>query len=271
MTIADLAITELDEIRAYDVTTGAYLFTIDELQSASIENGEEKIDIVGKQGRKLASLKRNKTATITGANGLVSCGLIALQTGGDFENKATKVNWAEPLTISTNTATTTWKAVGTVGAEIKNLYIKNSDGTLGTKLEQDSSAGAGKFTYDPSTKTLVFATGAYADGTEIYVDYDRKITANVLENISDNFSSKATLYVDATAEDRCGNLYRIQFYFPKADFDGNFTLDMGDNQAVHNFTAEALAGACGGAATFWTYTVFGAAETDYGAGTDSTE
>ncbi len=262
--IADLAITELDKITAYDITTGAFLFALDELQSASIENSEEKTDIIGKQGRKLTSLKRNKAASISGANGLVSCGLINLQTGGEFENKATIVAWTDPLTITSNKATTTWKAYGTVGAEIGDLYVKNSDGTLGTKLTQDSTAAAGKFAYDPSTKQLTFASGAYADGTEIQVYYKRRITADVLENISDHYSGKCTIYVDAIAEDRCANAYHIQIYFPKADFDGNFTLDMGDNQTVHNFTAEALAGACGGADTFWTYTVFGATTADYG-------
>lgn len=256
--IADLAITSLDVITAFDVVTGQYRFTLDELQSASIENSEEKTDIVGKQGRKLASLKRNKAATITGANGLVSCGLIELQTGGEFEHKATKIEWTDYLVIKSNAAETTWKAIGTTGAEIENLYVKKADGTLGAKLEQAAQVGEGKFTYDPETKNIGFAAGAYPDGTEIVAYYKRTITADVLKNVSDNYSSKCTLYVDATAEDRCGNVYRVQIYFPKADFDGNFTLDMGDNQTVHNFTAEALAGACGSSADFWTYTVFGA-------------
>ena len=46
-------------------------------------------------------------------------------------------------------------------------------------------------------------------------------------------------------EDTCANVYRVQIYIPKADFDGNFELAMGDSQAVHSFEAEALAGACG--------------------------
>ena len=31
---------------------------------------------------------------------------------------------------------------------------------------------------------------------------------------------------------------------------------MGDNQTVHSFEAEALAGGCGGSNAFWTYTIF---------------
>lgn len=47
-----------------------YLFTLDELQSASIANSEEKQDITGKQGRKLTSLKKNKSVTVSGTNDL---------------------------------------------------------------------------------------------------------------------------------------------------------------------------------------------------------
>ncbi len=58
MNISDLAITSLETINAFDVTTGDYLFTLDELQSASIANTQEKQDITDKGGRKLDSLKR---------------------------------------------------------------------------------------------------------------------------------------------------------------------------------------------------------------------
>lgn len=260
---ADLMITSLDTITGYDITSGAFLFSLDELQNATIENAEEKTEITGKQGRKLNSMKRNKTATISGTNGILSTGLMELQTGGVFENKKTNVRWIDYLTITSNAAATTWKATGTAGQEIVALYIKNADGTLGTKLAQDSTAAAGKFAYSPESKALTFASGAYVDGTEIVVIYDRTMTTDVLDNVSDHYSTKCALYVDATAEDYCANVYHVQIYFPKADFDGNFSIEMGDNQAVHNFSAEALAGACGSAASFWTYTIFGDNTADY--------
>lgn len=261
--LADLMITSLDAITAYDITSGSFLFSLEELQNTTIENAEEKTEITGKQGRKLNSMKRNKTATISGTNGILSSGLMELQTGGSFTEKATNVRWIDYLTITSNAAATSWKAYGTAGSEIIALYIKNTDGTLGTKLTQAGTAVSGKFAYDPSTKALTFYSGAYDDGTEIVVIYDRKITAPVLENVSDHYSKKCALYVDATAEDYCANVYHVQIYFPKADFDGNFSIEMGDNQAVHAFNAEALAGACGSAANFWTYTIFGDNTADF--------
>jgi hypothetical protein len=258
----DITITSLETITAFDIVTGDFRFSLDELQNATITQAQEKVDITGKQGRKLNSLKRNKAVTITGTNGLVSAGLLELQVGNTFESKATTVMWTDYLVVDSDAAETTYKAVGTLGNEIDTLYVKNKDGTLGRALTQGAATDANVFTYDPGTKALEFEADDVPDGTEIVVFYTRKINANVLDNLSDKYSEKCSLYIDAFGEDTCANVYRIQFYIPKADFDGNFDLTMGDNQTVHAFTAEALSGACAGAGTYWTYTVFGADEVD---------
>ena len=83
-TISDLAITSIETVTAYDVVTGAYMWQLDELQNVSIAQSEEKTDITGKQGRKITSLKRNKTITLSGANGMLSSGMMESQTGGNL-------------------------------------------------------------------------------------------------------------------------------------------------------------------------------------------
>lgn len=261
MNINDITITSLETITAFDIVTGNYKFTLDELQTASLAQSQESTEVTGKAGRKLAKLKRNKAVTVSGTNGLVSGGLLEMQTGGKFENKATEVLWTDYLTVKSSAANTQWKAVGTTGAEIEALYVRNADGTLGDELEQAATAAAGRFTYDPSTKALGFHTDV-ADGSEVVVYYKRKITADVIENESDSYSGKCALYIDALGEDKCANVYRIQFFIPKADFSGEFSFEMGDNQTVHAFEAEALAGACGAGGQLWTYTIFGANTAD---------
>ena len=258
-TIKDITITSIETITVFDPTTGDYMFTMDELQRASINQTQEKNEITGKQGRKLSSLKRNKGVTISGTNGLVSHGLLELQTGGQFTTKNTEVMWVDYLTVgASNKATTTYKAIGTAGSEILECYVKTADGTLGTKLAQvTSSVTTGKFTYTAGTKELQFHTDI-TSGTEIVVYYKRLINASVLEDISDHYSKKATLYIDAMGEDTCSNVYRIQFFVPRADFNGEFTFEMGNDQTVHEFEAEALSGSCNEAGKYFTYTVFGA-------------
>ncbi len=254
MYIGDIAITSLETISCFEIGTGLPLCTLDELQSATIANTEDKQDITGKQGRKLTSLKRNKAVKITGSNGMVSGGMLELQTGSKFENKATEVQWVDYLTVTGNAAATNYTAVGTTGAEISHILVKDKAGVPVKQLIQAAEASDTAFTYTPATKAIAF-TGI-EDGTEVVVYYKRKIQANVMENLSDTFSGKCMMYVDAFGEDKCANVYHIQFFIPKADFSGNFDFAMGDNQTVHSFEAEALAGGCGGSSAFWTYTIF---------------
>lgn len=254
--LKDLTYTSIETISAYDILTGAHLYTLDELQNATISQTQEKTDITGKQGRKLSSLKKNKAVTVSATNGLVSGGLLEMQTGGKFENKATEVKWIDYLKVDGDAATTSYKAVGTTGNEIEYVYVKENDVVVET-LTQDAAAGDGKFAYDPATKKITFKAGEIADGTEIVAHYKRKIQADVLANMSDTYSGKAALYVDVMAEDKCANVYRVQYYFPKADASGEFNLEFGDNQTVHAFEAESLAGACGSGGALWYCTVFG--------------
>lgn len=255
MNINDVTITSLETITTFDMI-GKYLFTLDELQNASISNTQETEDITGKQGRKLSSLKRNKAVTVSGTNGMVSGGLMEIQTGGSFVNGTTVVLHTDYLEVSSNQATTSFKAVGTSGAEIIDAFVRNDDGTVGDIMTQGATASDGVFTYSPETKQMEFS--GLADGTEIVVHYNRKIQASVLANDSDVYSGKCQMYIDALGEDKCANVYHIQFFFPKADFSGEFSIEMGDSQTVHSFEAEALAGACGTGGKMWTYTIYGA-------------
>lgn len=255
--IGDLTVTSLETITAFDIVQGAFKWVLDELQTATIANTQETTDITGKQGRLLNTLKRNKAVTISGTNGLISGGLMETQTGNEFENKQTQVMFPDYLTVSGNAATTNFKATGTAGQEIAHIYVRNADGTLGAPMTQGLSVSEGVFTYDPETKAIAFNDGELEDGTEIVVYYFRTIKADVLENVSDKYSEKVELYVDAFAEDKCANIYRVQFHVPKADFNGNFDIQMGDAQSVHAFEARSLAGACGNSGYLWSYTVFG--------------
>lgn len=256
----DITVTNIETITALDIATGAFKWVLDELQNATIANTQETTDITGKQGRLLNTLKKNKAVTISGNNGMISGGLLETQVGNKFENKVTPIMYPDYLIVGGDKAVTSYKAVGTAGNEIESVYVRNADGTLGAMLTQGAAVDTGVFTYDPNTREIAFKEGEVPDGSEIAVYYFRKIKANVLENMSDHYSEKVALYIDAFAEDKCANVYRVQFYIPKADFNGNFDLQFGDSQSVHAFEARSLSGACGSRSSsdvLWTYTIFG--------------
>jgi len=259
----DIAITSLEEIHGFDLSGEKWLFTLDELQNATIANTEEKQDIVGKQGRKLTSLKRNKASTVSGSNGLISGGLLSMQSGSGFAMGATEVQWSEVLVVKSNAATTGFVAIGTEGNEVKEVHVRDAaSGAVIKTLTQNATVAEGKFAYAPDTKALTFNEGEIEDGAEIVVHYMRKVEASSMKNMSDTYSSKCRLVIDALGEDKCSNVFRIQIIIPKADFSGEFSFEMGDSQTMHNFEAECLAGACGAGGELWSYTVFGVGAED---------
>lgn len=260
--IPDITITSIETITKCNILTGALDWVADELQEGTISNTEETSDITGKQGRLLNTLKRNKAVTIKATNGLISGGMMESQTGSKFEHKVTSVMYPEYLTVSSDKATTTYKACGTKGNEIESVYIHNSNNTLGKQFTQDATVSTGKFTYDPDTKEIAFNAGDLEDGTEIAVYYFRNINADVLDNRSDVYSEKGIFYIDALGEDICGRVYRIQFYIPKGDVSGNFDIAMGKDQSVHALEVRSLAGSCGAGGSLWRYTIFGVDEPD---------
>lgn len=269
LNVNDLSITSFETVMACGINGGVFRFLLDEMQNCTIGNTQENTNLTGKNGRTIGMLKRNKAVKVTGTNGMVSLGLIETEVGKAGENQAvTTVKIPDYIvavkeTVEGNTivAYTNYTAVGTAGNEIGTLYVKNANGTIKKTLTQDATASAtGKFTYDPTTKKIAFYAGDVAENDELTVYYKRKIRADVvIENVSDNYSEKLELYVDAIAEDKCKNEYRVQFFIPYADFSGNFDIAIGDSQTVHNFEATSLASLCGnGASVFWKMIVFGA-------------
>lgn len=254
ITLADLTPTSIETITALDMN-GDFLFTLDELQSVTMSQSEDTVDITGRNGRLLNTIKRNKAVTLSGNNGMVSMGMLGAQIGAQVESGRVKYLHTERLTINSNVATTTYKAVGTSGAEIVSVRLMNGD-ALGETLEQAAQAASGKFAYNPSTKVLTFNSGDFSDGTDIAVFYYRNINANKLSNPSDQFGYKAEIFLDIMAEDSCSKVYHVQFHFFKMDFNGTFDLEFSDNQAVHAFEANSLVSGCNSKGELWEAIIF---------------
>ena len=194
MFIGDIAITSLETISCFEIGTGLPLCTLDELQTATIANTEDKQDITGKQGRKLTSLKRNKAVKVTGSNGMVSGGMLELQTGSKFANKATEVQWADYLTVTSNAAATNYTAVGTAGAEISHILVKDKSGVPVKQLTQAAEAAAATFTYDPKTNRL-YVAHCYVDSTKISI-----IDADTLKLVGSIHTDAGVYALDYHAE-----------------------------------------------------------------------
>lgn len=252
--VSKLIITEVAQITAFN-NAGELEFIMDEVQNGTINNTQEKSDVQGRNGRKLASLKKNKAVTVSATNGVLVGGALAAQTGTEVEQGTFNVRITDVMTVNSNKCTTSKTAVGVTGAEIGTVYIKNANGSLGEKLEQDSAAAAGKFAYNPTTKELT--VDGIADGTELVAFYDVEVESARISNDSEKYSKVLKLYIDVVLQDNCDVEYAGQVIIQRADVSGEFELSLGGDNFAHSFEAESLAGGCTGSTNLWDLIVYG--------------
>ena len=257
MQIDKLIVTQIDDITAFN-NLGQLEFMLDEVTDATISNTEDKQDITGRGGRKIASLKRNKAVKVSGTNGFLTTSAFASMAGSDISTGKKKIRETDIITFGASTLTA-YKAVGTVGSEIKYVYKVNANGSLGDKLVQTTSAtpATGEFKYDVNTKALTFASSAFVTGDKLCAFYDREVDDAVwMTNESVKYSKTLKLVINATAIDNCDAEYHVQFIIPRADFEGNFDISIGNEASTLGFSAEALAGGCGMSNEFYEMIVF---------------
>lgn len=256
--VSKLTITEIDQMTTFN-NAGELEFIMDEMSDATISNTEEKVDITGKGGRKIGSLKKNKAVKVTGTNGLLVGGGLAAQTGSDIGEGEYAVRATDVIVVKTGKGATTDEAIGTAGAEIGILYRKNANGSL-NKIDALKQVAAepktGEFTYVPDTKAITFFAGDVVDGEELVAFYDKTVTSAKISNDSETYSKTLKMYLDVTCQDNCDNVYHGQFIIQRADFSGSFDLQFGGEPSTHAFEAESLAGGCSGSTALWDFIVY---------------
>lgn len=251
-------VTSLDQLTCFN-NANELEMVLDELQDSTISNTQENNDITGKNGAVIGTLKRNKAVTVSGNNGLLVGGGMAVQTGSDVETGTFIVRATDILTVSENSVTLSDTPVGAPGAEIIRLCKKGTAGMLQGKYEQDSTASAGgKFSY--SSGKITFYEGDFEDGDQVVVFYDMEVENAVkVSNSADTYSKTLKAYLDVTVQDKCDNLLHGQFIFPRADFTGNFDISVGGTDSVLAYEFRSLKDLCNtgaDAGKFWDFIVW---------------
>ena len=260
MNIDKFTITSYDQIIGFDRTNGNLEMILDELNDFTLAHEEEKVDIAGKGGRTISSLKKNKKVTGRGTNGMLSGGALAAMLGAEIEDGEYAIRFTDPIIVSANKGVTKETAVGTVGNEIGTIYMRDANNAYisgGKKLTQTSATPAtGEFSYDPATKEITFFEGDVADGTEVIAFYDAEVKGKKISNDADNYSKTLSVFVDVTCQDGCDNLFHGQFIIDRADFTGTFDLQGGSDPSTQGFEFTSLPNLCTGKTDLWDFILF---------------
>lgn len=261
MNLDKFTITAYDQITGFDRTNGSLEMILDELNDFTLNHEEEKVDITGKGGRSISSLKKNKKVTGSGTNGMLSGGALATMLGAEIEDGDFTIRYTDPIVVKGNEGTTTEKAIGTPGNEIGIIYVRDENNAYisgGRKLTQVNTdpAKTGEFSYNPEDKKIKFFEDDIKDGVEVIAFYDAKVTGKKISNNADNYSKTLQVFIDCTCQDGCDNIFHGQYIIPRADFTGNFDLQGGSDPATQGFEFTSLPDLCTGKSDLWDFIVF---------------
>lgn len=245
-----------DDIMYFDGADDSLSFRMTDLQDVTWTNEQETYYALGLNGARIGSADRNKYSRLTVNNGAVVDGVIAAQTGSEWENGPIVMeNYLDDLETANGTSVTlTYKPQGVAGAEVKYIYACGSDGVASAKYTQGTTASATEFSYADGVITL--PTDVFAAGDKVVAEYDIKITdGKKLTNMTNKFSSRGRMQASAWVQDPCSSKsYPARLIFDNAKVSGNFNITTGSDFAAQNVEFESMQ-SCS-SAKLWDFIVF---------------
>ncbi len=247
--INDFTMNEYTDFEVYRRTGDGELdFRLTDLQNLTLNATQDKTELKGKNGRIIGYKKQNKALSGEGTSGVISAGLMAVQTGGETVQGKHIIKKSEVRTVSGDTVVTSAAAVGTAGSEIGIIRVLNDVGAVDVTYLQATTADATHFSYDPTSKKITLPVNAsdpvIANGKTIEYAYNREVEGAKITDPSDKYSQVREIWIHGFGTDACDNEYYAAIYIPRADFSGEFSLELGGDQTVHDFKFDAMADLC---------------------------
>lgn len=220
------------------------LFSINQIQNASLNCASESTDAVDAMGTPIATFYRAKSAEFSAENALFDMNLMATQLGTSKKvASATSKILAPAMESFTVVEGGKYDLKHTPKVAPTEIYALNNDSTFGVKYVKGTAASATEFSI--ADKTISLPTGV-AVGTEMFVMYEYE-TENAVEvvNSAKNFPVGCKFVMEVLGCDVCDqtNLVYAYVIFNNAklspDFDWSIATD-----GTHPFSMKAQQDYC---------------------------
>ena len=154
------------------------LFSINQIQNASLNCSSESTDAVDALGTPIATFYRSKQAEFSAENAIFDMNLMATQMGSKKKVASASDKITVPAMESfTVAAGGKYELKHSPKAAPTEIYAINGDSTFGTKYVKETAASATAFSI--ADKTITLPTGI-AEGTDMFVMYEYE-TENAVE------------------------------------------------------------------------------------------
>ena len=220
------------------------LFSINQIQNASLNCASESTDAVDAMGTPIATFYRAKSAEFSAENALFDMNLMATQLGTEKKVASAASKIVAPAMESfTVPAGKTYTLKHAPKADPTEIYALNDDSTFGVKYTKGTAAAAGVFSISDG---IIALPTDVAVGTEMFVMYEYE-TENAVEvvNSAKNFPVGCKFVMEVLGCDVCDqtNLVYAYVIFNNAklspDFDWSIATD-----GTHPFSMKAQQDYC---------------------------
>ena len=219
------------------------LFSINQIQNASLNCASESTDAVDAMGTPIATFYRAKSAEFSAENALFDMNLMATQLGTAKKVASANAKILAPAMESFTATGGTYELKHAPKVAPTEIYALNNDSTFGTKYTKATNASATAFAI--TDRTITLPTGLAA-GTEMFVMYEYE-TENAVEvvNSATNFPVGCKFVMEVLGCDVCDqtNLVYAYVIFNNAklspDFDWSIATD-----GTHPFSMKAQQDYC---------------------------
>ena len=220
------------------------LFSINQIQNASLNCASESADAVDALGTPIATFYRAKSAEFSAENALFDMSLMATQLG---TTKKVASSAAKILVPAMETFTVAeggkYDLKHTPKVAPTEIYALNGDSTFGTKYAKGTAASATEFSI--ASKTISLPTGVEV-GTDMFVMYEYE-TENAVEvvNSATEFPKGCKFVMEVLGCDVCDQTNLIYAYVIfnnfklSPDFDWSVATD-----GAHPFSGKAQQDYC---------------------------
>ena len=210
------------------------LFSINQIQNASLNCASESTDAVDALGTPIATFYRAKSAEFSAENALYDMNLMATQLGTAKKVASASSKITVPAMESfTVTEGLKYDLKHTPKAAPTEIYALNGDSTFGVKYTKSTTADAEHFSI--ASKTISLPTGL-AVGTDMFVMYEYE-TENAVEvvNSATQFPVGCKFVMEVLGCDVCDQTNLVYAYVIFNNFKLSPDFDWSNKNFCYNF------------------------------------
>ena len=219
------------------------LFSINQMQNASLNCTSDSTDAVDALGTPIATFYRAKSAEFSAENAIFDMNLMATQLGTSKKVASSAAKITAPAMESFTYGTGSYELKHNPKVAPNEIYVLNGDSTFGQKFTKGSAASETQFAI--TNKTLALPTSLAATD-ELFVMYDYE-TENAVEvvNSAVNFPVGCKFIMEVLGCDVCDQTTLVHAYVIfnnfklSPDFDWSIQTD-----GAHPFSGKAQQAYC---------------------------